>query len=316
MKMSGMTKEDITPMPEEASFKSGFVAILGKPNAGKSTLMNALVGLKVSIVSAKPQTTRDRVSGILSTDDYQIVFVDMPGVIVPDDKLNETLIARVEESLEDVDILYHLVDATDKHPTNPKMEELLKRTRARRKFMVINKIDLNRDAWAQGNVPEGYHELLRVSALNKTGLDTLITKTVENLLPGPVFYDPEQLTDRDERFIAGEVVREKVFENLSDELPYAIHTETEMFEERPGKDFIRVVIYVERDSQKGIVIGHKGEMLKKIGADARKEIEEVTERPCFLELWVKVRPNWRKSEFDLQNFGYRKNLSRKKKKKN
>ena len=309
-----MSKKDQSEISEQPPFKSGFVAILGKPNAGKSTLMNALVGLKVSIVSAKPQTTRDRVSGILSTDTYQIVFVDMPGVIVPDDKLNETLIARVEESLEAVDILYHLVDATDKHPTNPKMEELLRRTKAGKKFLVVNKIDLNRDAWAHGNVPVGYDELIRVSALRGTGLDQLLNKTVEHLLPGPIFYDPDQLTDRDERFIAGEVVREKVFENLSDELPYAVHTETETFEERPGKDFIRVVIYVERESQKGIVIGHKGEMLKKIGADARKEIEEVTDRPCFLELWVKVRPNWRKSEFDLQNFGYRKNTKKKKKK--
>lgn len=276
--------------------------------------MNALVGLKVSIVSAKPQTTRDRVFGILSTDEYQIVFVDMPGVIVPNDKLNETLISRVEESLADVDILYHLVDATDKNETNSKMEELLQRTKSAHKFLVVNKIDLAPNAWTKKDcTPMGYDDVIRISALRKTGLDELITKTVQCLEPGPLFYDPEQLTDRDERFIASEIVREKVFENLSDELPYAVHTETEVFEEREtSKDFIRVVIYVERDTQKGIVIGHKGEMLKKIGLDARKEIEMVIDRPCFLELWVKVRPNWRKNDFDLNNFGYKRSKKKKK----
>lgn len=308
------------PQLHNPNFKSGFIAILGKPNAGKSTLMNALVGLKISIVSAKPQTTRERVSGILSTDDYQIVFLDTPGVIVPDDKLNESLIARVEESLEGIDVLYHLIDATDKNPTNPKMEELLRRVKARQKFLVINKTDLLRGNAANAKPqdeqtpPAGYDQVHHVSALLKTGLDTLITKTVETLAPGPMFYDPDQLSDRDERFIASETVREKVFEHLADELPYAVHTETETFEERPDKDFIRVVIYVERDSQKGIVIGNKGEMLKKIGQEARAELEQIIDRPCYLELWVKVRKNWRKNEFDLNDFGYRRKTKKQKRK--
>ncbi len=290
--------------PADKPFKSGYVAILGKPNAGKSTLMNALIGTKISIVSAKPQTTRDRIIGILSTDSYQIVFVDMPGVIVPNDKLNKMLVARAEESLESIDVLYHLVDGTDKNATNPKLDELLTATRVTHKFLVINKIDLMRSKAAPDTHHDGYDKVFSISATRSIGLDALLRETVACLTPGPAYYDPEQLTDRDERFIASEIVREKIFENLADELPYAVHTETETFREGQSKDFIRVLIYVERNSQKGIVIGNRGEMLKKIGSAARKSIEELTGRPCFLELWVKVRPNWRKSDFDLKNFGY------------
>ncbi|MCX7963412.1 MAG: GTPase Era [Candidatus Sumerlaea chitinivorans] len=296
-------------MNQTTEFKSGYVAILGKPNAGKSTLLNALLGEKLAIVSEKPQTTRDRVAGILTTDHYQIVFLDTPGVIVPKDRFNEVLVWRAAEALEDADIIYYLVDATDDEPPNERLAEILANRGPAKLFIVVNKTDLLPPERAN-EVPPPAREIVAdrvffISALQKQGLDRLLAETVEQLNPGPMFFDPEQLTDRDERFFAAETVREKIFLYTGEEVPYSIHTEVETFEERPDKDFIRVVIYVERDSQKPIIIGAKGQNLKRIGMEARRDIEALTGRPAYLELWVKVRKNWRKNDFDLRNFGYK-----------
>ena len=295
--------------------RSGFAAIIGKPNAGKSTLLNALVGEKIAIVSDKPQTTRDRITGIVSADDYQVVFVDTPGVIVPTDRFNEALMFRVREALESLDVLIHLVDTTDREPANERLEELLAGTRVPARFLVMNKTDQLRkvegvDVVAEtakrlGLEPEHYTQMFAISALTGEGVPELLAATVARLRVGPRYYDPEQLSDRDERFLVAEIVREKVFTNLGAEVPYAIFCETEEFEEKPTKDFIRVTIYVERESQKGIVIGDGGAMLKRIGQEARVDIEQLTGRGAYLELWVKVRKNWRKKEFDLNQFGFK-----------
>ncbi|MCX7625654.1 MAG: GTPase Era [Candidatus Sumerlaeaceae bacterium] len=290
-------------------FKSGFVAILGKPNAGKSTLLNALVGERLSIVSEKPQTTRDRIAGILTTEQHQIVFLDTPGIIVPRDKFNEALVDRVDEAIEDADVLYHLVDAMDTDPPNERLREALQQANVRARFLVLNKIDKLAPKDAE-SIPPGvdvrsYDRVFRISALLKQGLDELLSATVDCLSEGPLYYDPDQLTDRDERFFAAEAVREKIFLYTGEEIPYAVFTKVESFEERPDKDFIRVVIYVERESQKPIIIGKGGQLLKRIGTEARCDIEKLTGRPTYLELWVKVRKNWRKNESDLRNFGFK-----------
>ncbi len=291
------------------SFRSGFVVILGKPNAGKSTLLNALVGERLAIVSEKPQTTRDRICGILTTESYQIVFLDTPGVIVPRDRFNEALVERVDEAIADADILYHLVDATDEEPPNERLVEALEQANVHTRFLVVNKIDklppADRTRIPPHIDPSRYDRGFFISALLKEGLDELLQATVERLREGPLYYDPEQITDRDERFFAAEAVREKIFHYLGEEVPYSVFTYVEEFQEHPDRDYIRVVIYVERESQKPIVIGKGGEMLKRIGTEARKDIEALTGRPAYLELWVKVRKNWRKNEFDLRNFGFK-----------
>lgn len=297
------------PSLAPAGFKSGFVAILGKPNAGKSTLLNALVGERLAIVSEKPQTTRDRIAGILTTEKYQIVFLDTPGVIIPRDRFNEVLIDRVDEAIEDADVLYHLVDATDAEPPNERLREALERANVRARFLVLNKIDKvvskNAEIIPPGIDVHRYDRVFRISALLKQGLDELLSATLEYLAEGPQYYDPEQLTDRDERFFAAEAVREKIFLYTGEEVPYSVFTKVETFEERPDKDYIRVIIYVERESQKPIIIGKGGQLLKRIGTEARQDIEKLTGRPAYLELWVKVRKNWRKNEFDLRNFGFK-----------
>lgn len=303
------TKDAAESLAPREGFKSGFVAILGKPNAGKSTLLNALVGERLAIVSEKPQTTRDRIAGILTTDDFQIVFLDTPGIIVPRDKFNEVLVERVDEAIEDADVLYHLVDITDPEPPNERLLDALQRANVRARFLVLNKTDklerANEERLPPGIDPNKYDRVFRISALLKQGLDELLAATVEVLSEGPLYYDPEQLTDRDERFFAAEAVREKIFLYTGEEVPYSVFTQVETFEERADKDFIRVVIYVERESQKPIIIGKNGLLLKRIGTEARQDIEKLTGRPAFLELWVKVRKNWRKNEFDLKNFGFK-----------
>lgn len=301
------------PPAPETEFRSGFVAILGKPNAGKSTLMNAIVGEKVAIVSDKPQTTRDRIAGIFSTDRFQMVFLDTPGVLIPQDRFNEALVMRAADALQGVDVVYHLVDAADREPPNERVVQLLQRLpKSTVKFLVINKIDKHFPKAVGGGayIPPGleskdYDQIFMVSALKKQALDLLIEATYDSLKPGPMYYDPEQISDKDMRFLAAEIVREKVFRRTGAEIPYSVYTETEEYNERPGKDYIRVMIYTERDSQKGILIGEGGRVLKDIGQDARRAIERLTGKPCFLELWVKVRKDWRRKEFDLSNFGFK-----------
>lgn len=302
--------------PAQEEFRSGFVAILGKPNAGKSTLMNALVGEKVAITSDKPQTTRDRIAGIFTTSRFQMVFLDTPGVLEPEDRFNEALVYRAADALQGVDVIYHLVDATDRQPPNERLQALLRKVpRSTRRFLVVNKVDrrfgsprgfaADKPYAPQGISTADYDEMFMISALKKQGLDTLIEATYRQLQPGPMYYDPEQVSDKDLRFLVAEIVREKVFRRTGAEIPYSVYTETEEYNERDGKDFIRVVIYTERDSQKGILIGGGGRVLKDIGQDARRAIETLIGKPCYLELWVKVRKDWRKKEFDLNNFGFK-----------
>lgn len=291
-------------------FRSGFITILGRPNAGKSTLLNALVGQKIAIVSNKPQTTRDRIAGILTTDTYQMILVDTPGVIEPTDRFNETLMYRVGQALEHIDVIYHLVDATQLSSTEEAaVAQLVKSVRCRARFLLLNKVDQlsgQQDELVGQPDAQAYDKVLRISALKGLGLPDLLERTAARLPTGPAYYGADQMTDRDERFLSTEIVREKVFHHLGAEIPYSVYTDIEAFEERENKDYIRITIYVERDSQKGIVIGAGGSMLKKIGQEARHDIEEITGRPAYLELWVKVRKNWRKSESDLSNFGFKK----------
>ncbi|HOE64585.1 MAG TPA: GTPase Era [Candidatus Sumerlaeota bacterium] len=298
-------------------FQSGFVAILGKPNAGKSTLLNSLIGEKLAIVSPKPQTTRNIVLGILSSEDFQIIFVDTPGIIEPKNLINKCLIESAETALEDVDLIYHITDVTDPKPVNASVQRLLGKSKSPR-FLIANKIDLLQRPFnieECPNLPDvsRYERIIAVSALTGYNVPELLKETLAYIPEGPLYYDPEQISDRDLRFLSSEIVREKTFELLGEELPYSVAVEIEEFKEREtGKWFIRAVIYVERDSQKAIVIGRNGAMLKQIGSLARPAIEQLVGCPIYLELWVKVRKNWTKNEQELRRLGY---FSPKKKKK-
>jgi len=302
--------------PFDPNYVSGFVSLLGEPNVGKSTLMNRILGQKLAIVSPKPQTTRDRIQGIYSDDTCQIVFVDTPGVMEPQDLLNTYLRNSALHALEGADAVYHLIEAPNPRPLPQEAIRALARVRTPL-FLIANKADLlpgfeestpQEDLLKQATLPFDltlYQEVCFVSALTGVGIDRLLGLTREALPVGPPLYDPDQVTDRDLRFLAAEVVREKVLEFTAQEVPYAVATRTETFTERPGaKHHVGVMIFVEHDSQKGILIGKGGEMLRKIGSAARPEIEDLADHPVYLELWVKVRKNWRKKESSLKEFGY------------
>ncbi len=297
------------------TFTSGFVGILGAPNAGKSTLMNFLVKDKIAIVTSKPQTTRHDIKAILTTDSYQMVFVDTPGIIQAGDKLNQSLMEAASRALWGIDVVYHVFDVATpekRHHHEPLAELLLSLSRRIPRFLVINKIDLlPEQADPLSRLPEfiekeAYHEIIPVSARTGKNIPTLLKKTEHYLPTGPLYYDPEQLTDREERFFVGEIVREKIYEITSQEIPYAVATVVDEFRENfEGKHYIRVLIYVERPSQKPIIIGSSGEVIKEIGRRAREDIEAFLEHPVFLDLWVKIAKNWRKRDFDLKRFGYK-----------
>ncbi len=296
-------------------FKSGFVALLGKPNAGKSTLVNKLMGEKLAAVSALAQTTRDRFHAIYTDDHMQMVFVDLPGVIDPNDKLNKCLFDEVADALAGVDLIIHLVEAGDQDPYPTIVKDLLTNNRTD-KILVLTKVDGKYSKTDMGSfigerVPKelkgSYSDLLMISSYESKGLDELLSTASKYLNEGPPLYDPEQITDRDLRYLCQEMIREKLFLELHQELPYSTVVEIDDFKERANsKWYIAATIYVERDSQKGMVVGKGGKMLKKISASARKEIEIICQAPVFLELWVKVRENWRKNDQDLKRFGYRK----------
>jgi len=294
-------------------FRCGFAAILGKPNAGKSTLLNTVAGQKIAIVSPKPQTTRDRIHGVYSDERVQIIFMDLPGLVEARARLHLALLESIRQGIEGVDAALHLIDVTDTQPLEPPVPELLAAL-AVPVIAVINKVDLlprpfdlrerlaRRPGWID---PSRYHAILTISAQTGDGVPALVETLLPLMPEGPPHFDPDTPTDRDLRWLAGEIVREQVFLALGEEIPYSVATETERFEEREeGKWFLRIVIYVERESQKGIVIGAGGERLREIGRAARKGIEELTGQSIFLELWVKVRKNWTKNEADLRRFGY------------
>jgi len=293
--------------------RAGFASIFGRPNAGKSTLVNALVGEKIAAVSGLPQTTRDRIHGILSKPDFQIVFVDLPGLVEASDKLNEALRASAIDGLDGVDVVVHLVDATMPDPVGADMAAVVAAVRTPKIFAAskTDKMPADFDArrFAESLAPlvdpSRYSDFIAVSAQTGAGLPQLVQAVVRRLPEGEPLFDPENLTDRDMRFLASELIREKVFHLTHEEIPYATAVAIDEFQERArGKWYVAASIHVERDSQKGVVIGKGGAMLKRISQAARADIERLTGAPIFLELHVKVTPNWRRNDARLREFGY------------
>ena len=287
--------------------RSGFVALLGKPNVGKSTLLNAYLGQKVSIVSPKPQTTRLSVRGILNRDDAQIIFVDTPGLHTPRSGLGEFMVQAARRAIPDSDVLCFVVDSSEPPSALDKqIAEAIKRAR-KPAILVLNKIDIGRkaDVFLQQYRDIGPWEIeVAVSAKTTDGLTTLLEEIVQRLPEGPRLFPAEQITDISEREQVAELVREKVLLNTSEEVPHGVAVEIEEWAERGERLYIRATVNVERDSHKGIIIGENGKMLKKIGAAARYEIERLLGRPVYLDIWIKVRKDWRRDPSSLRWLGY------------
>ena len=292
------------------SHKAGFVNIVGNPNVGKSTLMNQLVGERISIATFKAQTTRHRIMGIVNTPEMQIVFSDTPGVLKPNYKLQESMLAFSESALTDADILLYVTDVVENPEKNMDfLEKVQKMTIP--VILLINKIDMLKDQQALAAIVDRWHtllpnaEILPISAKNKFGTDMLLRR-IEQLLPeSPAFFDKDQLTDKPARFFVSEIIREKILLYYDKEIPYSVEVVVERFKEDEQKIHINAVIYVERDSQKGIIIGHQGVALKKVSTEARKTLEKFFDKHIFLEIFVKVDKDWRSNERELGNFGYR-----------
>ncbi|PIQ47920.1 MAG: GTPase Era [Cytophagales bacterium CG12_big_fil_rev_8_21_14_0_65_40_12] len=291
----------------ERPHKAGFVSIIGKPNVGKSTLMNAMVGERLSIITSKAQTTRHRIMGILSGDDFQVIYSDTPGIIKPEYELHETMMRFVTSSFEDSDLILFVTDLYEKYD-GEKVIDFLKEVEVP-VVLVMNKIDLAKGSQAEDKVAYwkeimDFHDTIMVSALEKQGIEELFGKIVEHLPEHPAYFPKDTLTDKPERFFVDEMIREKIFRNYKKEIPYSCEVVTTSFKE--DEDIIRISadIYVERDSQKGIVIGHKGESLKKVGTEARIDLEVFFGKKIFLETHVKVEKDWRKNEAKLKRFGY------------
>ena len=288
--------------------KAGFVNIVGNPNVGKSTLMNQLVGERISIATFKAQTTRHRIMGIVNTPDMQIVFSDTPGVLKPNYKLQESMLAFSESALTDADILLYVTDVVENPEKNMEFLEKVQKMDIP-VLLLINKIDES-DQKTLGDIVEKWHallpnaEILPISAKNKFGVDILL-KRIQELLPeSPAFFDKDQLTDKPARFFVSEIIREKILLYYDKESPYSVEVVVERFKEDDQKIHINAVIYVERDSQKGIIIGHQGVALKKVSTEARKALEKFFDKHIFLEVFVKVDKDWRSSQRELDNFGY------------
>lgn len=295
--------------------KAGYAAIIGLPNAGKSTLLNSLIGQKLSIVTHKPQTTRRRITGILSEADYQIIFLDTPGILDPEYLLQEKMMEWVRFSLSDADVVILIVDISDDRDGGSLLNNgLIKRfleNPAVPVILVINKIDLIEQDTAAAlvnhfNLQNKFARVIPLSALTGFNKESLTDALLEHLPVHPKFYDEDIVSDEFERFFVAEIIREKIFELYSDEIPYSSEVEIEEFKERDGpKDYIRAAIMVERASQKGIIIGKNGEAVKKLGQAARNAIQEFHGKDVFLELFVKVAEKWRSNERMMKNFGYK-----------
>jgi len=288
--------------------KAGFVNIVGNPNVGKSTLMNQLVGESISIATFKAQTTRHRIMGIVNTPEMQIVFSDTPGVLKPNYKLQESMLAFSESALQDADILLYVTDVVENPEKNRDfLDKVSKMTVP--VLLLINKIDQS-DQKGLGDIVEKWHrllpnaEILPISAKNKFGTDLLLKRIKELLPESPPFFDKDQLTDKPARFFVSEILREKILLYYDKEIPYSVEVSVESFKEDERHIHINAVIYVERDSQKGIIIGHQGVALKKVSTEARKSLEKFFGKNIFLEVFVKVDKDWRSSEKELNNFGY------------
>ncbi len=287
--------------------KAGYVTILGRPNVGKSTLLNRMLGMKLSIISKRPQTTRNRILGILTEDDCQCYFLDTPGLITPRYALQSALVDQIKRAIDDADIVLWVIDPSYKQEDAPDAS-LLDFT-AKKVLCVINKIDLvpRSEILPLIDMVKSYgvREILPVSALTGEGFVELKNAIFSLLPPGPFLYPEENISDKSERFFVAEIIREKVFSLFREEIPYSTCVVIDDFKEREGaKDFIRAIIYVERKSQRIILIGKKGSTLKKVGEMARKEIERFLGRPVYLELWVKIKEKWRKNKAFLKELGY------------
>jgi len=288
--------------------KSGFVNIIGNPNVGKSTLMNALVGEKLSIITPKAQTTRHRILGIVNHDDYQIVLSDTPGILKPAYELQSSMMDFVKSALDDADILIYMVEVGEKELKNEAFFNKIINSSIP-VILLLNKIDTSTqeevtekvDYW-KAKVPNAL--VFVISALEGFNVDSLFEKIIELLPEGPAYYPKDQLTDKPERFFVNEKIREKILIHYKKEIPYSVEVETEEFIEEAQIVRIRAVIMVERDTQKGILIGHKGSAIKRVGAEARKDLEKFFEKKVYIELYVKVNKNWRSDNTQLKRFGY------------
>ena len=288
--------------------KAGFVNIVGNPNVGKSTLMNQLVGERISIATFKAQTTRHRIMGIVNTDDMQIVFSDTPGVLKPNYKMQEMMLAFSESALADADVLLYVTDVIENPEKNMEFLEKVKKMQIP-VLLLINKIDQS-DPKKLGDIVEKWHsllpnaEILPISAKNKFGTDMLLKRIKELLPESPAFFDKDQLTDKPARFFVSEIIREKILLYYDKEIPYSVEVRVERFKEDEKRIHSNAVIYVERDSQKGIIIGHQGIALKKVNTESRKALEKFFDKKIFLETFVKVDKDWRSSQRELDAFGY------------
>ncbi|MCX6321958.1 MAG: GTPase Era [Bacteroidia bacterium] len=291
------------------SHRSGFVNILGNPNVGKSTIMNALVGEKLSIITPKAQTTRHRIMGIVNGDDFQIVYSDTPGILKPQYKLQETMMNFVNIALSDADMILYVTDVTEHTANEGEYIEKIKESGIP-VIIAVNKIDLtNQDDLEK--IVAVWHlafpdsPVIPLSALKNFNLDALLNAILDKLPEGLPFFPKDQLTDKYERFFASEIIREKILVNYQKEIPYSVEIEIESFTEEKNLIKIRALIHVIRDSQKGIIIGHKGAMLKRVGTEARHDMEDFFKKKVFLEMYVKVTKDWRNKPLILKRFGYR-----------
>ena len=288
--------------------RSGFVNIIGNPNVGKSTLMNALVGEKLSIITSKAQTTRHRIMGIVNGDDFQIVYSDTPGILKPAYKLQESMMNFVHGAVDDADVILYVTDTVEQSDRSESIVERVNRSGIPA-IVVINKIDLTTpealdilvEQWQQ-KMPEAV--IIPVSAKEQVGMAGVLDAILERLPEGEPFYSKDTLTDKTLRFFASEIIREKILLNYDKEIPYCCEIEIDTYKEEPTIDRISATIYVARQSQKGIVIGHKGERLKRVGQQAREDMERFLDKKVFLQLFVKVQEDWRNSERQLRRFGY------------
>ena len=288
--------------------KSGFVNIIGNPNVGKSTLMNALVGEKLSIVTAKAQTTRNRIMGIVNGDDYQIVWSDTPGILKPNYRLQENMLGYVDAAIGDADVILYVTDTVEKSDKNITYIEKLKKVNCP-VVLVINKIDVSDQArvnelieWWGNEIPAA--TIIPISAKEKFNLQSVFEAVKASLPEAPQWYDKDVFTDRSLRFFAAEILREKIFENYSEEIPYSCQVEIEAFKEGEERYEISAIIYVLRDSQKGIIIGKGGSALKRTATQARIDMEDFFQKKVFLSTFVKVDPDWRNGRKEMRRFGY------------
>lgn len=288
--------------------KAGFVNIIGNPNVGKSTLMNALVGKKLSIITSKAQTTRHRILGIVNDEDYQIVFSDTPGIIKPAYQLQKSMMDFVKSAFEDADVLIYMVEVGEKGLKSEAFFQKMINSNIP-VILLLNKIDLSSPeevkeyiAYWKSKVPNSY--VYVISALEKFNVEAVFYKIIELLPEAPPFYPKDQLTDKPERFFVNETIREKILKHYKKEVPYAVEVLTESFQEEEHLIKIRALVMVERDTQKGIIIGHKGAAIKRVGTEARKDLAYFFGKKIFLELYVKVNKNWRSNDQQLKRFGY------------